>query len=178
MYFKSPLPPRYPVTRLYGETGPHFHSHIDDVTGLWIQGQVCAGCRKTSPCGCLNPEPTGQHRGIDYGCLDGIPIAAMADGMVVRTGTGRQRTPHTPGLVLVQLVSVIDYDSWWLTYRNIREFCVTPGDRIKAGDRIGYLGFPGAGAPYLHVELQDVELQYHPPPVEPSICEDCDRYEP
>jgi murein DD-endopeptidase MepM/ murein hydrolase activator NlpD len=91
--------------------------------------------------------------------------------MIVRIGVGRDAAAHASGNVIVQLVSAMGYDSFWLTYRNIRQPTVKPGQRIKQGDRIAYSGYIGAGAPYLHVEFQDRNMQYHPVPIPPTICE-------
>lgn len=170
-----PVPAPFPVTRLYGEVGENFPHHIDPETGRWIKCQLCAGCKKPAPCGCLNPAPYGQHTGTDFACREGTPVVAAADGMVVRVGAGRDANAHTPGLVIVQLVSALGFDNWWLTYRNVREFCVQPGAHVKAGDRLGYTGYAGTGAPYLHVDLQDLQMQYRPLPVRPSICDECRR---
>ncbi len=173
--FIRPLPSRCSITRLFGEAGKHFIDHIDEKSGTWVHGQICASCRQRSPCHCLGPDPSGQHSGIDFACQEGTTIAAVVDGMVVRRGPGRNASPHANGLVIVQLVSAMGYDSWHLTYRNVHDFCVKEGDHIRAGDRIGYSGLSEPGSPYLHIELQDLHMQYRPIPLPPCACDICDK---
>lgn len=171
-YFHRPVPIAFPILRHFGAAGTIFNWHIDEATGLWKPGRVCANCKKVEPCACLTPEYYGQHRGVDFACPEGTPILAMTDGVVIRTGINPDPTHHDAGLVMVMLVSRVGYDNWFLTYRHITEFCERPtGRMVKAGDRLGYSGYTGPGAPYLHVDLQDLKGQWHPLPIKPQICD-------
>lgn len=171
MKFIRPVSSLFRITRQYGEYGKNFFSFINPETGLWTDGQICEICRKICPCKCNKPSYVGQHRGVDFACPEGTPVVSMAGGMIVRTGMDILETPHHVGHRVVQIVSQIGFDSWWITYRNLGEICEFPSGRmISAGDRLGYTSYDGTGSPFLHVELKDLKGQWRPLPLDPEIC--------
>lgn len=109
-----------------------------------------AGAPISSPYG---PRWGTQHLGIDYAVPVGTPIYAPADGVVIE---GRERPQG----------SVDGFGSWiWLDcQQSIRHdlifghvqgdrTVVTAGDRVRAGDLIGYTGNEGTSTgPHLHFE--------------------------
>lgn len=95
-----------------------------------------------------------MHAGIDYACPMGSPLYAVADGIVVE---GKERAKG----------SVDGFGSWiWIDcqaqdridaiYGHVdhSKIKVKKGDRVKAGDLIGYSGNEGdTTGPHLHFEI-------------------------
>ncbi len=91
---------------------------------------------------------TRMHEGIDFGAPIGTPILAAGDGVVARAsvmgGYGN--------------VVDIDHDGTWSTrYGHISRFApgLRPGDRVKQGDVIAFVGNTGRSTgPHLHYEVR------------------------
>jgi murein DD-endopeptidase MepM/ murein hydrolase activator NlpD len=89
-----------------------------------------------------------MHEGIDFGAPIGTPILAAGDGVVARAsvmgGYGN--------------VVDIDHDGTWSTrYGHISRFApgLRPGDRVKQGDVIAFVGNTGRSTgPHLHYEVR------------------------
>lgn len=167
MAFIRPVGAQFAVTRLFGEAGRYYPFHIDPVTGLWVRSQLCGGCQKPPPCICLNPEVFGNHRGIDFGCPENTEVQAICDGIILRVGVDKggaldEIPKHDHGLRVAQLVQKMGFDSFMVDYRHLASATVNVGQRVKAGDRIGYSGYEGEGSPYLHLELRDLKGQFRP----------------
>ena len=85
-----------------------------------------------------------MHKGIDFGAHYGQPIAAAAEGQVIRAGWaggyGQQvRIAHGNGLVT--------------SYSHMSRMAVAPGSLVRAGQVIGYVGSTGLSTgPHLHFE--------------------------
>lgn len=102
------------------------------------------------------------HGGVDFAGGEGLPIKAAADGVVVYTGLLQVRGNAT----------IIDH-GWgvYTAYFHQSEISVQIGDRVKAGDIIGYvghtgrvddsLGYQNAGA-HLHWEVWVNGIQVDP----------------
>lgn len=173
MDFLRPVAICFPITRRYGEYGKNFSYRISHQTGLWEAGKICINCQNVEPCTCLNPEPHGKHSGVDFGCPNGTPFFAMADGMIIKIENERSNDIHRSGNRVVQLVSKMGYDSFKIIYKNVGEIVERPGMRkILAGDKIGYTLYEGAASPYLHVELIDLKNQWRDIPFDNR--EQCD----
>ncbi len=90
-------------------------------------------------------EP-GQHNAIDISSAVGQPIRSPADGIVVKaewaSGYGN--------------VIYISHGYGYSTrYGHLSNFAVRPGQRIKRGDVIGYVGSTGRSTgPHLHYEVR------------------------
>jgi murein DD-endopeptidase MepM/ murein hydrolase activator NlpD len=86
------------------------------------------------------------HGGIDFGAGWGSPIVAAADGMVSATGWaggyGRQvQVAHGSGIVT--------------TYSHMSGFAASPGETVRQGQVIGYVGSTGLSTgPHLHFEVR------------------------
>lgn len=87
-----------------------------------------------------------MHTGIDFAASIGTPIYATADGKVLEvavkfSGYGK----------MVE----IDHGFGYRTrYAHMHEFAVHPGQSIKRGDLVGYVGNTGLStAPHLHYEV-------------------------
>jgi len=87
-----------------------------------------------------------MHTGIDFAASIGTPIYATADGKVMEvdvkfSGYGK----------MVE----IDHGFGYRTrYAHMHEFAVRPGQSLKRGDLVGYVGNTGLStAPHLHYEV-------------------------
>jgi murein DD-endopeptidase MepM/ murein hydrolase activator NlpD len=89
---------------------------------------------------------TRLHAGIDFGAAWGSPIVAAADGQVVAAGWaggyGRQvQVAHGGGIVT--------------TYSHMSGIAASPGEAVRQGQVIGYVGSSGlATGPHLHFEVR------------------------
>jgi murein DD-endopeptidase MepM/ murein hydrolase activator NlpD len=91
---------------------------------------------------------TRVHEGVDFGAPIGTPILAAGDGVVTRAsamgGYGN--------------VVDISHDGTWSTrYGHISRFAagLRPGDRVKQGDVIAFVGNTGRSTgPHLHFEVR------------------------
>ncbi len=87
-----------------------------------------------------------MHAGIDFGAAWGSPIVAAADGQVVAAawtgGYGRQvQVAHGSGIVT--------------TYSHMSSIAASPGEPVRQGQVIGYVGSSGlATGPHLHFEVR------------------------
>ena len=88
-----------------------------------------------------------MHTGIDFAAEIGTPIYATADGKVSRvdikinSGYGK----------MVEIDHGFGYST---RYAHMHDFAVRPGQNIKRGDLIGYVGNTGIStAPHLHYEV-------------------------
>jgi murein DD-endopeptidase MepM/ murein hydrolase activator NlpD len=95
-------------------------------------------------------EP-GQHGGVDISSAVGQPVRAPADGIIVKAewenGYGN-------------VVYVSHGYGYSTRYGHLSGFASRPGQRIKRGDVIGYVGSTGRSTgPHLHNE---VRLNNHP----------------
>ena len=102
----------------------------------------------------INGEEGSFHPGIDIAASFGTPVRAPADGVVLKAGFadgyGRE--------------IVIDHGNGISTvYGHLSGFAVTPGERVRRGQVIGYLGDSGRSTgPHLHYEVR-----IHDAPVNP-----------
>ena len=84
------------------------------------------------------------HRGLDIANNTGTPVVATADGKVSSVGkVGRMGN-----------MIVIEHGYGLKTkYGHLSKFAVKPGQRVKRGDIIGYMGDTGySTGPHLHYE--------------------------
>jgi murein DD-endopeptidase MepM/ murein hydrolase activator NlpD len=87
-----------------------------------------------------------QHHGVDFAAPSGSPIIASADGKV---GTAGWQGGY--GLLVA-----LDHKGGVQTrYAHLSAVNVTPGQRIKKGDVIGFVGSTGRSTgPHLHYEVR------------------------
>jgi hypothetical protein len=85
----------------------------------------------------------GFHDGVDIGCPIGTPLVAVTDGLILLA-----RTDQFGGLYIDLKM---DDDGWRARYVHLSSFNVREGQRVKAGDIIGYSGNSGRSTgPHLH----------------------------
>jgi murein DD-endopeptidase MepM/ murein hydrolase activator NlpD len=96
-----------------------------------------------------------MHNGIDFAAEIGTPIYATADGRVITvdvkfSGYGK----------MVEIDHGFGYKT---RYAHMHDFNVRPGQNIKRGDLIGYVGNTGLStAPHLHYEVHINGAQVDP----------------
>lgn len=86
-----------------------------------------------------------DHQGIDVFAHRRAPMVAVADGTIVRVGT----VSRTSGL----RVRLRDRCGWEYYYGHLDEAVVQPGQRVTAGQLIGYMGNTGTSGVHLHFNI-------------------------
>lgn len=88
-----------------------------------------------------------MHWGIDFTAPRGTPIFATADGTVI--------SPDAAGTSGYGIVVLINHGFGYATqYSHLSRAAVKPGQKVKRGQIIGYVGSTGlAVAPHLHYEV-------------------------
>ncbi len=115
------------------------------------------------------------HAGTDYGPpVAGTPrrpVLAVADGYVIGVGRGNGKadawpTPWHSGLTVLQDLGDIGGDRMRAHYGHLDEYVVKPGEFVKAGQVIGYMGGSGANGQNDHaIHLHFGVSQNHARPV-------------
>jgi murein DD-endopeptidase MepM/ murein hydrolase activator NlpD len=96
----------------------------------------------------LHPITGNQrfHNGIDLGAETGAPVVAVHDGQVV--------TANAMGGY--GLTVIIDHHkpAWQTLYAHLSQLAVQPGQPVRQGDLIGFVGSTGnSTGPHLHFEI-------------------------
>lgn len=87
-----------------------------------------------------------MHYGSDFSAQQGTPIFATADGTISRT-----RKSNTGLGWNVKIDHGYGFET---VYGHMSRFAVKPGDKVKRGQVIGYVGNTGKStAPHLHYEV-------------------------
>ena len=93
----------------------------------------------------------GGHRGDDLVAEEGTPVYAAADGTVTEAAY------HYAWGNFVQLDHGAGAEGchWTTLYSQLESYMVEPGQAVKAGDLIGYVGSTGySTGPHLHFEVK------------------------
>lgn len=95
--------------------------------------------------------PASQHTGQDIAAPSGTPIFAAHDGRVSLAWYDRFKNGQPAGGNMIELESG---HGWATRYAHMQRYVVRAGQRVKAGQIIGYVGSTGAATgPHLHFEL-------------------------
>ena len=87
-----------------------------------------------------------KHLGIDFSAPQGTPVYATGDGVIKLTKTGFSGWGW-----YIKMDHGFGYET---LYGHLSKFNVRPGQRVKRGDLIGYVGNTGKStAPHLHYEV-------------------------
>lgn len=87
------------------------------------------------------------HTGLDFAAPTGTPIHAVSNGVITST------TPYDGAYGNKTVETLEDGTELW--YCHQVEFNVTPGQEVRAGDVIGYVGSTGhVTGPHVHVEVR------------------------
>lgn len=93
------------------------------------------------------------HNGIDIGSPLGTPILAAGDGLVFSTG---DQDKYCRGGAYGKFIIVKLNNNLTTLYAHLSRIAVTPGDQIKRGDVIGYMGSTGySTGSHLHFTVYD-----------------------
>lgn len=91
-------------------------------------------------------DPKG-HTGIDYGCPEGTPILASADGIVMKAGWDSTGYGN--------MVNILHAKDRATLYAHLKEVNVYDNQKVKQGDVVGWSGNTGnSTGPHLHFEAR------------------------
>lgn len=94
----------------------------------------------------------GFHKGIDFGTPIGTPVVAMVPGVVQNVSWGRAFGNH---IVVKNDKFANGSAGLFAGYCHLSKLKVSPGQRVKKGQIIGWTGKSGnVTAAHLHVEIQ------------------------
>jgi len=104
-------------------------------------------CRTSCPDQNANSDwnPATTHNGIDVFAYQRAPMVAVANGTIVRVGS----PSRTSGL----RVRLRDECGWEYYYGHMDQAVVREGQRVTAGQLIGYMGRTGTGSTHLHFNV-------------------------
>jgi murein DD-endopeptidase MepM/ murein hydrolase activator NlpD len=119
--------------------------------GVITQPFGCTGYvleRPTTDC------PNGFHLGLDIAQPQGTPIRAAASGLAY---------PLADPARYGNFVIVQHYGGYATVYAHMTRFNIGWGQRVQAGDLIGFVGSTGnSSGPHLHFEVRYVATAYDP----------------
>lgn len=96
------------------------------------------------------------HTGIDYGCPEGTPILASNDGIVMVAKTDQSSNGGYGKYVIIQ-----HSDGKSTLYGHLKHFIVSPNQKVKQSEIIGYSGNTGnSTGPHLHFEARRIWHDY------------------
>lgn len=100
------------------------------------------------------------HRGYDWLMPEGVPLRAVADGEVIRSGQSSEEYCPPLGRLVVNTRVVIRHDRpggerFITIYSHMSRVDVAEGDRVAAGQGLGLSGNTGCSTdPHLHFQVQ------------------------
>lgn len=104
------------------------------------------GYRLTGEFGDSNGPWANGHTGLDFAVAEGAPILAIAPGEIVSTSYDGAYGNKT-------VLRLADGTEMWFCHQSA--FVATPGQRVAAGQLIGYVGSTGnVTGPHLHLEVR------------------------
>lgn len=105
-------------------------------------------------------QPGGGHGGLDLVNGSGTPIYAAADGTVTAVTEMRLNG----NFYAYGRYVVVGHNAKWSTlYAHLQSFAVSPGQEVKRGQVIGYMGSTGwSTGPHLHFEIWDYSSRVNP----------------
>jgi murein DD-endopeptidase MepM/ murein hydrolase activator NlpD len=106
----------------------------------------------------VNPatEKIQLHTGMDFAAPDGEPVLSPVDGVVDIAHIDRERG---------NFVAIRRDDKFTLTFSHLKSYNVKPGDNVRKGQIIGYVGSSGLSLkPHLHFEILINDVAVDPKP--------------
>ncbi|MGL4345747.1 MAG: M23 family metallopeptidase [Cellulosilyticaceae bacterium] len=92
-----------------------------------------------------------NHQGIDVMAAMGTPLYAVADGMITKAAPDSKGVSVGGG----HMIFIDHGDGTESRYMHLDAYAVATGQRVRAGDLIGFTGISGdATAPLLHYEYR------------------------
>jgi|688.fasta_scaffold255235_3 hypothetical protein len=114
--------------------------------------------RLSHPLGAFGIRKGTPHKGVDLYANNGTPVLSIMDGVVEEANNRDKRGWGNQ----VTIKHEVDGQKYYSRYAHLSRIDVSPGERVKQGDRIGLSGgvkgAPGSGnsdGPHLHFELMD-----------------------
>jgi murein DD-endopeptidase MepM/ murein hydrolase activator NlpD len=112
------------------------------------------GYRLTGRFGSVSGLWSTSHTGLDFAAPTGAPIRSVADGVVTKAGYDGSYGYKT-------VVSLPDGGEVWYCHQN--EISVRKGQRLSAGDVVGYVGTSGnVTGSHLHLEIRHKKTPVDP----------------
>ncbi|MBK7860942.1 MAG: peptidoglycan DD-metalloendopeptidase family protein [Archangiaceae bacterium] len=102
-------------------------------------------CKISCPDQHANSDWGGDHHGIDVFAFHRAPLVAVADGTVVAVGVIASSG--------VRRVKVRDACGWEYYYGHLDQTTVALGQRVSAGQLVGYMGRSGTSSTHLHFNV-------------------------
>jgi murein DD-endopeptidase MepM/ murein hydrolase activator NlpD len=105
-------------------------------------------------------QPNGGHGGLDLVNVSGTPIYAAADGTVTAVA---EMVTNGHYYAYGRYVVIGHNARFSSLYAHFQSVAVSPGDEVKRGDVIGYMGATGwATGPHLHFEIWESDRRADP----------------
>ncbi len=154
------------ITQMENQLGKNFNTDVLPTTGHGVLSLPLQSVRITQHFGERSSLYRGKpHNGLDLGGSVGTPIFAAADGVVMAVDNNDQssfRKYQYGKYVLIKHANNLA-----TLYGHMSKQVAFPGQVVKRGDLIGYMGATGyATGPHLHLGLYwapSIELKSLPP---------------
>jgi murein DD-endopeptidase MepM/ murein hydrolase activator NlpD len=105
-------------------------------------------------------RPIYYHSGNDIGGCEGmVDVVSACDGLVVsargKAMPGHEKAPFYKPRGDYDYVYVLDAHGWYYRYAHLKSIdeAVRPGERVKAGQKIGVLGKEGSSGGWAHLHF-------------------------
>lgn len=130
--------------------GPPVIGGTGNMTGVGHLGSPLKGeWNVTTPYGPRTHPITGNpsfHTGVDLSAGSGTPIFAASNGII-------RKAVHGDSIYGNQIILGMGH-KWQTMYGHLSRLAVKPGQRVRRGQIIGYVGSTGLSTgPHLHYEL-------------------------
>lgn len=119
--------------------------HADEIRqNLWVL--PLANYRLTAGYGESSSLWSSTHTGLDFAAADGTPVMSVANGTITSTGWA--------GAYGNQIIVTLQ-DGTEIWYNHLSAYEVSPGDTVRGGETIGYVGSTGnSTGSHLHLEVR------------------------
>jgi len=98
--------------------------------------------------GAIDKVHTTPHSGVDIAVPEGTPLHAVVDGVITKVDVGGD------GAIGRMVRMDCDGSHVDVVYGHMSRISVRPGDRVHAGDILGYSGNTGhSTGPHVHVQM-------------------------
>ena len=130
------------------DPGDHYGALVRTITGQQLSTKAARAIygRLTARFGEYSGLWSHFHTGLDFAAPSGTPIPAVANGVVTSTGYDGAYGNKT-------VITLDDGTELWFCHQT--SYVVSPGDQVRAGQLIGYVGSTGnVTGPHVHIEVR------------------------